>query len=93
MEGCNHVRNRESPGIKTELLDRLFNTKYLIKYSLVLHLCDTSVSPKTNTCTKLSVCKKLSYLQSHNSQMMTNLQSLSDLSLLSLVVLAIAARL
>ena len=47
MEGCHHVRKIGSRGIKTELLDRPLNLKYLIKYTLLLHLCGTSVSRKT----------------------------------------------
>ena len=39
MEGCQNVRKIGFPGIKTELLDRPFNSKYLIKYTLLLHLC------------------------------------------------------
>ena len=73
MEGCQHVRKIGSRRIKTELLDRQLNFKYLIKYTLLLHLCGTSVSRKQHTCTELRHGKKLSYLQQHNSQMMTNL--------------------
>ena len=47
MEGRHHVRKIGSRGIKIELLDRPLNLKYLIKYTLLLHLCGTSVSRKT----------------------------------------------